>query len=106
MILVKPDKIADYTVRGWWGTQTLWDLFCINLRTRPDAEAVVDAPKRAEFAHGTPRRLSWAQLADEVDRFCLLLLAHNLPLQHDALLAGMDFKRLCRIGSGSVPLSD
>ncbi len=78
MILVKPDKIADYTARGWWGTETLWDLFCINLRTRPDAEAVVDAPNRAEFAHGTPRRLSWAQLAEEVDRFSLLLLAHNL----------------------------
>ena len=78
MILVQPEKIADYTARGWWGTQTLWDLFCINLRTRPDAEAVVDAPNRADFAHGTPRRLSWVQLADEVDRFCLLLLAHNI----------------------------
>jgi acyl-CoA synthetase (AMP-forming)/AMP-acid ligase II len=78
MILVKPDKIADYTARGWWGTQTLWDLFCVNLHTRPDAEAVVDAPNRAEFAHGTPRRLSWSQLADEVDRFCLLLLDHKL----------------------------
>ena len=78
MILVKPDKIADCTERGWWGTQTLWDLFCINLRTRFDAEAVVDAPNRADFAHGTPRRLSWAQLADEVDRFCLLLMAHNI----------------------------
>ncbi len=84
MILVKPDKIADYTDRGWWGTQTLWDLFCINLRTRPDAEAVVDAPNRAEFAHGTPRRLSWVQLADEVDRYSLLLLAHNL--QRDDVL--------------------
>ena len=78
MILVKPDKIADYTARGWWSTQTLWDVFCINLRTRPNAEAVVDAPNRADFVHGTPRRLSWAQLANEVDRFCLLLLAHNL----------------------------
>ena len=78
MILVSQEKIADYTARGWWGTQTLWDVFCINLATRPHAEAVVDAPNRADFAHGTPRRLSWAQLADEVDRFCLLLLAHNL----------------------------
>jgi acyl-CoA synthetase (AMP-forming)/AMP-acid ligase II len=78
VILVKPDKVVDYTARGWWGTQTLWDLFCVNLRERPDAEAVVDAPNRLEFAHGTPRRLSWTELADEVDRFCLLLLAHNI----------------------------
>ena len=81
MILAGPDKIADYTARSWWGTQTLWDLVCVNLRTRPDAEAGVDAPNRAEFVHGTPRRLSWAQLADELGRFCLLLLVHNLCLR-------------------------
>ena len=84
MILVSQEKIADYTARGWWGAQTLWDLFCINLRMRPDAEAVVDAPNRADFAHGTPRRLTWAQLGREVDRFCLLLLDHNL--RHDDVL--------------------
>jgi acyl-CoA synthetase (AMP-forming)/AMP-acid ligase II len=78
VILVKPEKIADYTARGWWGTQTLWDLFCVNLRTRPDAEAVVDAPNRLEFAHGAPRRLSWAQLATEVDSLCQVLLANHL----------------------------
>ncbi|MFC6281957.1 MULTISPECIES: class I adenylate-forming enzyme family protein [Polaromonas] len=78
MILIPQAKINDYTGRGWWGTQTLWDLFVHNLRERPDAEAVVDAPNRADFAHGTPRRLSWAGLADEVDRFCLLLLKQNI----------------------------
>ncbi|MEO6625725.1 MAG: class I adenylate-forming enzyme family protein [Burkholderiaceae bacterium] len=74
MILVPDEKIADYTARGWWGTTTLWDLFERNLRQRPDAEAVVDAPNRSDFAHGAPQRLSWRALADAVDRFCLLLL--------------------------------
>ena len=78
MVLVAPEKIAEYTAHGWWGTQTLWDVFARNLQERPDAEAVVDAPNRAEFAHGAPRRLRWRDLADEIDRLCLVLLEQNI----------------------------
>jgi len=78
MLLVSPEKIAEYTQRGWWGTLTLWDHFVRNLLERPDAEAVVDAPNRAEFAHGAPRRLSWRDLAAEVDQLCLVLLEHQI----------------------------
>jgi len=78
MILVPQAKIDDYTARGWWGSVTLWDLFVQNLCEQPDSEAVVDAPNRADFAHGTPRRLTWAQLAVEVDRFSLLLLTRGI----------------------------
>ena len=74
MILVPEDKIAQYTGKGWWGTTTLWDMFRQQLRDRPHAESVVDAPNRADFAHGAPQRLTWAQLAESVDRFCHLLL--------------------------------
>jgi acyl-CoA synthetase (AMP-forming)/AMP-acid ligase II len=74
MILVSQKKIDDYTAAGWWGTQTLWNLFAGHLSRQPEAEAVVDALNRADFAHGVPQRLSWAQLADRVDRFCRLLL--------------------------------
>ena len=74
MILVSQEKIAEYTERGWWGTQTFWGLFVKNLHERNDAEAVVDASNREEFAHGKPRRLSWAELARDVDLFCLLLI--------------------------------
>jgi acyl-CoA synthetase (AMP-forming)/AMP-acid ligase II len=78
MILVPQAKIDDYTARGWWGSVTLWDLFVKNLGQQPDAEAVVDAPNRADFAHGTPRRLTWAQLAAEVDVLSLQLLAKGI----------------------------
>lgn len=78
MILVSKENIDDYTARGWWGQVTLWDLFVKNLAEQPDAEAVVDAPNRADFAHGAPRRLSWAQLAAEVDRFCLRLIRQGI----------------------------
>lgn len=78
MILVPQDKIDDYTARGWWGSLTLWELFRNNLAAHPDDEAVVDAPNRADFAHGAPRRLTWSQLGDEIDRFCLVLLAEGI----------------------------
>jgi acyl-CoA synthetase (AMP-forming)/AMP-acid ligase II len=78
MILVPPERITDYTRRGWWGTQTLWDLFVRHRDERPLDEAVVDAPNRADFAHGAPRRLSWQDLAQEVDRLCLVLLEQGI----------------------------
>ncbi|VTU18600.1 class I adenylate-forming enzyme family protein [Variovorax sp. PBL-E5] len=78
MILVPQDKIDAYTARGWWGSETMGSLFARHRRERPDDEAVVDAPNRADFAHGAPRRLTWAQLGDEVDRFALLLCAAGI----------------------------
>lgn len=78
MILVGQQKIDEYSGPGWWGTTTLWDLFAQNLREQPGAEAVVDAPNRADFAHGTPQRWTWAQLGEQVDRFCLLLLGSGI----------------------------
>ena len=84
MILVSSDKIEAYTRKGWWGSTTLWDLFRQQLQERPQAEAVVDAFNRADFAHGAPQRLTWAQLAEAVDRFCHLLL--ELGIRRDAVL--------------------
>ena len=87
MVLVSESTIADFTARGWWGTQTLWDHFANNVRKWGYREAVVDAPNRAEFAHGEPRRLTWDQLADEVDRFCTVLLDHGI--RRDDILVAM-----------------
>lgn len=78
MILASQDTIAAFTSRGWWGAQTLWQLFEQQLAARGDAEAVVDAPNRAEFAHGSPRRLTWQQLARDIDQLCLQLIEHGL----------------------------
>jgi acyl-CoA synthetase (AMP-forming)/AMP-acid ligase II len=78
MVLVNPETIAAYTAKGWWGQQTLWDLFVQQVSARGDAEAVVDACNRSDFAHGAPRRLSWRELAQETDRFSLLLVQQGL----------------------------
>ena len=47
MVLVQPETIAAYTAKGWWGQQTLWDLFVQQVSARGDAEAVVDACNRS-----------------------------------------------------------
>ncbi|MBV5291062.1 MAG: acyl--CoA ligase [Curvibacter lanceolatus] len=78
MILVTPDKAEKYKAQGWWGQQTLWDLFEIQRRERPDAEATVDAFNRTDFTDGAPRRLTWVQLGLEVDTFCRLLIDEGL----------------------------
>ena len=87
MILVSEAKIEDYTARGWWGTQTLWDCFVNNVSQWGHREAVVDAPNRSDFAHGEPRRLSWSQVADEVDRFSAVLIDQGV--RRDDILVAM-----------------
>ncbi len=78
MILVSEARRAEYAAAGWWGTSTLFDHFAANVAARPDAEAVIDAPNRAEFAHGPPMRWTWSELAEQVERFCILLLGAGI----------------------------
>ena len=88
MILVDPVHIERYTGARWWGSDTLWDLFVGHLKRQPQAEAVVDACNRPDFAHGQPRRLSWLELAGEVDRMSGMLLDRGLQ-RDDIVLTQM-----------------
>ncbi len=62
MILSPQEQIRDYTEKGWWGTETLADLFLKNASSTPGRVALVDPPNRAEFTNGQPRRLTYADL--------------------------------------------
>ena len=88
MILVDPVHIDRYTAALWWGSDTLWDVFVRQVQRQPQAEAVVDACNRPDFAHGQARRLSWLELAGEVDRMSGLLLDRSLQ-RDDIVLAQM-----------------
>ena len=68
MIVAGEGKRKAYREQGWWGDQTLADLFEANARAHPARMALIDAPNRADFAFGTPRRLTYADLATEVRR--------------------------------------
>lgn len=78
MILAPRDRIADYTARGWWGTRRIHDFLDDATRMRPGSEALVDAPNRAEFIAGSPRRLTWRDVASEVRRLEARLIAAGL----------------------------
>jgi len=78
VILVAAEKIAEFSAKGWWGKRTIDALFQDNVRTHPERMAVIDAPNRTDFMDGPPRRLSYAALGLEVDRFAALLLSLGL----------------------------
>jgi non-ribosomal peptide synthetase component E (peptide arylation enzyme) len=74
MILSPKQQIDEYTERGWWGTQTISDLFLANAEGTPDAVAVVDPPNRGGLAPGEPQRLTYAELKTAADRLARALL--------------------------------
>ncbi len=74
MIMSPQRRIDEYTARGWWGTRRIHDWLSDALHAHPDAEALVDAPNRAEFIDGAPRRLSWRALSAEVDMYATALI--------------------------------
>lgn len=69
-----PQHLVDrYRARGWWGEETLDDLFRRHVRSRPHAEAVVDPPDRGSLMHGEPAKLDYARLDGLVERFGAVL---------------------------------
>ena len=60
MILNSESLIEEYTRKGWWGTDTILDLFLKNARSTPDAIALVDPPNRLAWTSGEPQRLTYA----------------------------------------------
>jgi acyl-CoA synthetase (AMP-forming)/AMP-acid ligase II len=78
MIVAGEDKRQAYREAGWWGDNTLADLFFANTAKHPDRVALVDAPNRADFAFGEQRRLTYAELQAEVERYAGALIAAGI----------------------------
>lgn len=74
MILVSEEQIKEYTRQGWWGTDTLIDLFLKNAHATPEAIALVDPPNRPEITLGQPQRLTYAEVEQAMDRLAAGLL--------------------------------
>jgi acyl-CoA synthetase (AMP-forming)/AMP-acid ligase II len=78
MIVAGEEKRRRYREEGWWGDQTLADLFFANCAKHPERLALVDAPNRADFAFGEPRRLTYAELQAEVECYAGALVAAGI----------------------------
>jgi acyl-CoA synthetase (AMP-forming)/AMP-acid ligase II len=73
MILDTPERIADYTDAGWWGHETVADLFARAAAANPDRVAIMDPPNRADLTVGAPGRWTYAQLDARVNRLAAAL---------------------------------
>ncbi|MGY6662258.1 MAG: class I adenylate-forming enzyme family protein [Glycocaulis sp.] len=78
MKLAPPKKIASYRKQGWWGDDTFYDVFLQAAAKRPQALAAIDPPDREALTGRKPRRLVWADLADEVERTAAALSGQGL----------------------------
>ena len=78
MIVAGEEKRRNFREAGWWGDQTLADLFFANATKHPERLTLIDAPNRPDFAFGAPRRLTYAQMREEVERFAGALLAAGI----------------------------
>jgi acyl-CoA synthetase (AMP-forming)/AMP-acid ligase II len=54
--------IREYSDKGWWGEETILDLYLRNVEQTPDRTALVDPPNRSELTAGKPQRLTYAEL--------------------------------------------
>jgi acyl-CoA synthetase (AMP-forming)/AMP-acid ligase II len=76
-LLHPPERVADYTARGWWSQDTMDPLFRAQVARQPDRVAVVDPANKAALVGTEPRRLTWRELDGEVDRLAVVLRDHG-----------------------------
>lgn len=62
MILASPEKIREYTEKGWWGKETLLDCFERCAKENPDRVALVDPLDREELVGTPPEKITYREL--------------------------------------------
>ncbi|WP_238941994.1 class I adenylate-forming enzyme family protein [Bacillus sp. REN10] len=78
MILASKEIIKEYEEKGWWGTETIYDVFRHHVNNRPHVEAIIDPLNRETICHQAPKRLTYQQLSDEADRLAAILMKHGI----------------------------
>lgn len=71
-------RAQDMRAKGWWGERTVFSQFESLLANNGEREALVDAINRADFLGSAPRRLTFLQVAEEVDRATVVLHQRGL----------------------------
>jgi acyl-CoA synthetase (AMP-forming)/AMP-acid ligase II len=70
-----PERVAEYTGRGWWTDETVQQLFVDRVADRGTELAIVDPPNKADLVDLDPLRLTWSEVDAAVDRLAGGLLA-------------------------------
>jgi acyl-CoA synthetase len=73
-----PERVAEYTGKGWWSDETVQRLFADRVAKFGDKPAIVDPPNKAELVDLPARRATWRQLEDEVERLAAVLLDNGI----------------------------
>lgn len=76
--LFSDEAAAGFRRDGWWSERTWSDLLDQHRRDLPDRTSLIDAPNRETFIQGPPRRLTWREVGDQVDRLSRVLFDHGV----------------------------
>ncbi|GAA0781435.1 acid--CoA ligase [Roseibium denhamense] len=80
---VTPESLRnEYHESGAWSDVPLDELFRITAAEHPDRLAIVDAPDRASWTGGTPRKLTYAEADREIDRLAAFFGVVGLTSDH------------------------
>lgn len=106
------ERIADYTARGWWGTDTLSSLLDRAASNKPTRLALIDQPNRAEIAFGEARRLSFAEMRDKSLQLASFFLSEGIRADDKVIVQlpniselVITYLALARIGAVISPAS-
>nr|WP_232327863.1 class I adenylate-forming enzyme family protein [Kibdelosporangium sp. MJ126-NF4]CEL14271.1 Acetyl-coenzyme A synthetase [Kibdelosporangium sp. MJ126-NF4]CTQ88638.1 Acetyl-coenzyme A synthetase (EC 6.2.1.1) [Kibdelosporangium sp. MJ126-NF4] len=73
-----PERVAEYTGKGWWSDETVQQLFAESVERYTDELAMVDPANKADLLDLPARRATWRELDAEVDRLAVVLLANGI----------------------------
>jgi cyclohexanecarboxylate-CoA ligase len=78
MILTNQNRIEDFTRQGWWGDDTLYSLFLDALDKCSAQEALVDPKNRQTITSGAPKRLTFQEVNETVERYASIFFEQGL----------------------------
>lgn len=71
MILASKEKIEEYTQKGYWGEETLLDILYRSAAQHPEKEALVDPYNRPALTGQDPKRFTYAEMIQAIDRIAV-----------------------------------
>ena len=86
MILTNQNRIEDFTRQGWWGDDTLYSLFLDALDKCSAQEALVDPKNRQTITGDAPKRLTFQEVNETVERYASIFFEQGLRKDDIAII--------------------